>query len=288
VSVFIDEQRERFGVEPICRILGVSVSAYYQRATGERSTRRVEDDRLLELIRELHRRNYFAYGSWRMWKALLRAGEQVGRGRVERLMRANGIRGAKRRGKPWRTTFADAGASRPADLVERDFTASRPDELWFADFTYLRCWEGVVYFAFVIDAYSRAIVGWQFAAHMRTDLVLDALRMALAQRGAGADVALVHHSDAGSQYTSFDYSQALDDYGVLASIGSVGDAYDNATAESLVDSFKTELIRDRVWRTRTQLELAVVEYVAWFNTERLHTSLGGVPPAEFEEQHARR
>ena len=286
--MFIEMERGRFGVEPICEALGVSASAYYHRATGERSARRVEDERLLELIRELHRRNYFAYGSWRMWKALLRAGEQVGRGRVERLMRVNGIQGAKRRGKPWRTTYPNADAYRPADLVERDFTASRPDELWFADFTYLRCWEGVVYFAFVIDAYSRAIVGWQFAAHMRTDLVLDALRMALAQRGAGADVALVHHSDAGSQYTSFDYSQTLDDHGVLASIGSVGDAYDNAAAESFVDSFKTELIRDRVWRTRTQLELAVVEYVAWFNNERLHTSLGGIPPAEFEHHHTRR
>lgn len=281
--MFIDEQRERFGVEPICRVMGVSASAYYQRATGELSARRVEDDRLLELIRELHRRNYFAYGSWRMWKALGRAGEQVGRGRVERLMRTNGIQGAKRRGKPWRTTFADPKAYRPADLVERDFAASRPDELWFADFTYLRCWEGVVYFAFVIDAFSRAIVGWQFAAHMRTDLVLDALRMALTRRGPGADVALVHHSDAGSQYTSFDYTQTLDDHGVLASIGTVGDGYDNAAAESFVDSFKTELIRDRVWRTRSQLELAVVEYVAWFNNERIHTSLGGVPPAEYEQ-----
>jgi len=161
VSVFINEQRERFGVEPICRTLGVSASAYYRRATGQRSARQVEDDRLLELIRELYRRNYFAYGSWRMWKALLRAGEQVGRGRVERLMRANGIQGAKRRGKPWRTTFSNSDTYRPADLVERDFTACRPDELWFADFTYLRCWEGVVSFAFVIDAYSRAIVGWQ-------------------------------------------------------------------------------------------------------------------------------
>jgi len=288
VSVFVDEQRERFGVEPICRVLGVSVSAYYQRATGERSVRRVEDERLLGLIRELHRRNYFAYGSWRMWKALLRSGEEVGRGRVERLMRSNGIQGAKRRGKAWRTTYPNAAAYRPADPVERDFTASRPDELWFADFTYLRCWEGVVYFAFVIDAYSRAIVGWQFAAHMRTDLVLDALRMALTLQGPGADVALVHHSDAGSQYTSNDYSQTLDDHGVQASIGSVGDAFDNAAAESFVDSFKTELIRDRVWRSRSQLELAVVEYVAWFNNERLHTSLGGLPPAEYERHQARR
>ncbi len=149
------------------------------------------------------------------------------------------------------------------------------------------CWEGVVFFAFVIDAYSRMIVGWQFAEHMRTGLVLDALRMALHLRGPGAEVGLVHHGDAGSQYTSFDYTQTLDDHGVLASIGSVGDAYDNATAESFVDSFKTELIRDRVWKSRSQLERAIVEYVAWFNNERLHTSLGGVPPAEYEAQHAR-
>ena len=286
--MFIDKQRARFAVEPICQTLGVSASAYYQRATGHRSLRSLEDERLLDLIRELHRRNYYAYGSWRMWKALGRAGEQVGRGRVERLMRKHGIQGAKRRGKPWRTTRPDANAYRPADLVERDFTAAGPDELWFADFTYLRCWEGVVFFSFVLDAYSRQIVGWQFAAHMRTDLVLDALRMALAVRTPGAEVALIHHSDAGSQYTSFDYSQALDDHEVLASIGSVGDAYDNAMAESFVDSFKTELIRDRVWRTRSQLELAIVEYVAWFNNERLHTSLGDIPPAEYEQQHATR
>ena len=286
--MFIDEQRARFGVEPICTTLGVSASAYYQRATGHRSRRAVADERLLDLIRELHARNYYAYGSWRMWKALGRSGEQVGRGQVERLMRSNGIQGAKRRGKPWRTTRPDGNAYRPADLVERDFTAAGPDQLWFADFTYLRCWEGVVFFSFVIDAYSRQIVGWQFASHMRTDLVLDALRMALAVREPGADVQLVHHSDAGSQYTSFDYSQTLDDHGVLASIGSVGDAYDNAMAESFVDSFKTELIRDRVWRSRTQLELAIVEYVAWFNNERLHTSLGDIPPAEYEQQHATR
>jgi putative transposase len=288
VSVFVDEHRHRFGVELICRTLGVSASAYYQRATGRRSARAVEDERLLELIREIHVANYYAYGSWRMWRALRRLGEQIGRGRVERLMRGNGIRGAKRRGKPWRTTISDPGAKRRPDLVQRDFSAGGPDELWCADFTYLRCWEGLVFFAFVIDAYSRKVVGWQFDDHMRTDLVLDALRMALGLRGPGADLVLVHHSDAGSQYTSFDYSQLLDDHGVLASIGSVGDAYDNALAESFVDSFKTELIRDRVWRTRSQLELAIVEYVAWFNNERLHTSLGGVPPTEHEEARQRR
>jgi len=286
--VFIDENRERFGVEPICETLGVSASAYYQRASGERSVRSVEDERLLERIRDVHERNYLAYGSWRMWRALLRAGEEVGRGHVERLMRRNGIQGAKRRGKPWRTTSSDPEALRSPDLVKRAFVAAGPDELWCADFTYLRCWEGVVFFSFVIDVYSRAVVGWQFADNMRTDLVLDALKMALAQRGPGANVKLVHHSDAGGQYLSNDYTQTLDDHNVLASIGSVGDAYDNALAESFVDSFKTELIRDRVWRTRNQLELAIVEYVAWFNTERLHTSLGGVPPAEFQAHPARR
>ena len=158
--------------------------------------------------------------------------------------------------------------------------------MWFADFTYLRCWEGLVFFAFVIDAYSRRIVGWQFAAHMRTTLVLDALRMALHQRTPGADVALIQHTDAGSQYTSYDYTQTLEDHGVLASIGTVGDAYDNAVAESFVDSFKTELITDRTWATRSQLELAVVEYVAWFNNERLHEMLDDRPPREVEELYA--
>jgi putative transposase len=285
MSAFIEEHRARFGVEPICRTLDVSASAYYKRATGERSERQVDDERLLERIRELHAANYFAYGSRRMWKALLRDGERVGRSRVERLMRAHGIQGAKRRGKPWRTTTADPAAVRHPDLVNRDFTAPAANQLWLADFTYLRCHEGVVFFAFVIDAFSRMIVGWQFAANMRTDLVLDALRMALTTRDPGADVALIHHSDAGSQYLSFDYSQELDDHDVLASIGSVGDAYDNAMAESFVDTFKTELIADRVWRTQTQLELAIVAYVGWFNHQRLHSALGDIPPAEHEALH---
>ena len=223
-----------------------------------------------------------------MWKALLRAGEQVGRGRVERLMRANGIQGAKRRGKPWRTTYPNVGAYRPADLVERDFSREPAGR------------------ALVCGLHLPALLGRRRLLRLRDRRLQPcdrrlAVRRAHAHRPrprraadgarstrAGADVALVHHSDAGSQYTSIDYTQTLDDHGVLASIGTVGDAYDNASAETFVDSFKTELIRDRVWRTRTQLELAVVEYVAWFNTERLHTSLGGVPPAEFEQQHARR
>jgi len=282
VSRYIDEHRGRFGVEPICRTLDVSASAYYHRATGQRSERVTCDERLLGRVREVHAANYYAYGYRKMWLAMRRAGETVGRDHVKRLMRQEAIQGAKRRGKPWRTTIADPAATRSPDLVNRDFTADRPDALWVADFSYVRCYEGMVFFSFVIDVFSRRIVGWQFASHMRTDLVLDALRMALTRRQAGADVDLIHHSDAGSQYTSFAFQQVLDDHHVLGSIGSVGDAYDNALAESFVDTFKTELIADRVWRTRTQLELAIVEWVAWFNNDRLHESLGDIPPAEFE------
>lgn len=286
MSAFVDENRERFGVEPVCRTLDVSASAYYQRATGERSERVVEDERLTRRIRKVHEANYCAYGYRRMWKALLRAGEDVGRGRVQRLMRQAGIQGAKRRGKPWRTTTPDPDARRRPDLVQRNFTASRPNELWVADFSYLRCWEGVVFFSFVIDVHSRMIVGWQFAKHMRTTLVLDALQMALSTRERVDEVRLVHHSDRGSQYTSGDYTQTLSDHNVLASVGTTGDAFDNALAESFVDTFKTELIADRVWRTRSQLELAIVEYIAWFNNSRLHEALDDQPPREIEELYA--
>lgn len=288
MSAFIDEHRERFGVEPICRVLDVSASAYYQRKQASRSARRREDERLLGVIRTTHKRNYEAYGYRRTWKALLRAGETIPRCQVQRLMRSHGIQGAKRRGKPWRTTKPDLSAQRRPDLVQRNFTASEPNRLWVGDLSYLRCWEGVVYFSFVIDVFSRRVVGWQLATHMRTDLVLDALRMALGTREHGADFRLVAHTDRGSQYTSTDYTQVLDDHRVLASVGSVGDAFDNALAESFVDSFKTELIADRVWRSRSQLELAVVEYIAWFNHDRLHEALGDIPPAEFETLHARR
>ena len=287
MSAFIEEHRDRFGVEPICQTLEVSASAYYERAKGNRSARAIEDERLLARIEEIHRANYSAYGYRRTWIALRRRGEDVGRGRVQRLMRQAGIQGAKRRGKPWRTTTPDPKAARRPDLVERDFSATAPNRLWVGDFTYLRSWEGVSYFAFVIDAFSRKVVGWQLASHMRTDLVLDALRMALGQRDHGADFQLVAHTDRGSQYTSADYTQELDDAGVLASVGSVGDAYDNAMAESFVDTFKTELVADRSWHSRSQLELAVVEYVSWFNHERLHESLGDVSPVEFEDLYVR-
>ena len=270
-------------VEPICRIVGVSESAYCKRASGERSRRRVQDERLPGLIRELHARNWFAYGSRRVWLALRREGHEVGRDRIRRLMRQDGIEGAKRRAKRLRTTIPDHAAARPSDLVERNFRAACPDALWVADFTYLRSGQGVVYFSFVLDAYSRRVVGWQVASNMRTSLVLDALRMAVSRRHAGADVQLVHHSDAGAQYRSDDFQQALDDNQVLASIGSVGDAFDNAMVESFVDTFKTELLADRVVTTHRSLQLAIVEWVAWYNQQRLHERIGDIPPDEYEQ-----
>jgi putative transposase len=282
VTAFIDQNRGDFGVEPICRTLDVSASAYHHRKTGKRSGRRIEDERLSVLIREVHRDNWECYGYRRVHAALTRAGESVGRDQVARLMRQNGLEGAKRRGKKWRTTIPDPEAQKRPDLVKRDFTAQAPDRLWVGDFTYLRTWEGRVFFSFILDVYSRRIVGWQLASNMRTTLVLDALRMALATRQPGADFQLIHHTDQGSQYVSFDYSQELNDAGVLASMGTVGDAYDNAMAESFVDTFKTELIKDRVWHSNQQLELAIVEWVAWFNNDRLHSRLGNRPPAEIE------
>ena len=287
MSAFIESQRAAgFAVELVCRTLGVSRSAHYARQSSPPSMRAVRDAELVETIRRLHKANFEAYGYRKMHLALKRAGVQdVGRDRVKRLMREHGIQGAKRRGTKWKTTTPDPHAGRRPDLVERDFTASRPDELYVADLTYLRCWEGLVFLAFVIDVFSRRVVGWQLAGHMRASLVCDALRMAVSTRRRGADVALVHHSDRGSQYTSLEFTQVLDDHEVLQSVGSVGDAYDNALAESFVDSFKTELIADRVWRTRTQLELAIVEYLSWLNHARLHESLDDLTPAEFDAQH---
>jgi len=284
VSAFIDEHRARLGVQPICEVLGVSASAYYHRASGPRSAREVEDERLLELIRVVHKQNYEAYGYRRCWKELLRRGHTgVPRCQVQRLMAENGIRGAKRRGRPWRTTICDPEARERPDLVDRDFSATQPGELLVADFTYVRCWQGTVFFAFVLNVYSRRIVGWQFAGHMRAELVVDALQMALAARERVENVELVHHSDRGAQYTSSELGAVLAEHDVLASVGTTGDAYDNAMAESFVDTFKTELIADRVWRTQTQLELAIVVWVGWYNNTRLHSMLADIPPLEHED-----
>jgi putative transposase len=279
--MFIDEHRDRFGVAPICRAIGFASSSYYARKSRPPSRRSVEDARLLEQIRCLHESNYRAYGARRVWKALERQGVEVGRGRVERLMRSAGLQGAGTPKRRW-TTVPDEHAQRPADLVDRQFTATGPDQLWVCDLTYLKTREGFVYLAFVKDVFSRMIVGWQTSTNLRTDLVLDALEMAAAQRKPDPAGSLVHHSDRGSQYTSFRYTQRLADLGITASVGSVADAYDNAMAESFVSTLKRELVAGRIFASRFEAEIAVFEYLGWFNHRRLHSELGHRPPSEFE------
>jgi putative transposase len=260
-----------------CRLLGVSRSGQYEWAANTPSERALTDAWLTERICAIHQAHGGVYGSPRIHADLrLAHGIRVARKRVEPLMREAGISGMLRR-KHGRTTIQVPGVRVADDLVQRRFSPGAPNVLWVADVTYLRTLEGWLYLAAVQDAYSRAIVGWSMAKHMRAELVVDALQMAVRRRRPPAG--LIHHSDQGSpQYTSIAFNQVLDDDAVLGSIGSVGDAYDNALAESFVDSFKTELIADRVWRTRNQLELAIVDYVAWFNTARLHESLGDIPP----------
>jgi putative transposase len=284
--MFIDEHRDRFGVEPICRALGLATSTYYARKNRPPSQRSADDARLLEQIRHIHADNYRAYGARRVWKALRRQGVGVGRGRVERLMRTAGLQGAGTPKRRW-TTIPDEHAQRPADLVDRHFTASAPDQLWVCDLTYLKTREGFVYLAFVKDVYSRMIVGWQTSTNLRTDLVLDALEMAAAARKPDPASGLIHHSDRGSQYTSFRYTQRLADLGITASVGSVADAYDNAMAESFVATLKRELVQGRVFASRFEAEIAVFEYLGWFNHRRLHSELGDRPPSEFEGHRER-
>jgi transposase InsO family protein len=279
----IDQHKDRFGVEPICRVLEVPTSTYYARKRRPPSARAASDVALLAQIRQVHAANYGVYGARRVWKQLHRDGLGVARCTVERLMRADGLAGV-RRGRKRRTTTPEPAASRPPDLVQRQFTATRPDQLWVADLTYVRTWEGWVYVAFVLDVFSRLLVGWQLASHLRTDLPLDALEMAIWRRQAELD-GLVHHSDAGCQYTSFRYTSRLAELGVVPSIGSVADSFDNAMAESLIGTFKAELIDRQGWRTREEVEFAVVEWVAWYNNRRLHSSIGDIPPVELEANY---
>ncbi len=281
---FIDAHRARFGVEPICRVLEIAPSTYYARRSRPPSRRAVLDAELLGRIRDVHATNYQAYGSRRTWKTLRRQGVEVGRGRVERLMRRHGLKGAQRQAKRRWLTQADEAAPRAADLVERRFVAETPNQLWVCDLTYLKTREGFIYLAFVKDVFSRRIVGWQTAEHLRTDLVLDALEMAVHFRGPAAGE-LIAHTDRGSQYTSFRYTQRLSDLGITASVGSVADAYDNAMAESFVGTLKAELVQGRPFKTRFEAELAVVAYLGWFNHTRLHSSLGDLSPDQFEIDH---
>lgn len=280
---YIAEHRGRFGVEPICRVLGANVSTYYAKDWPP-SARALRDQELAAEIRRVHAENYGVYGARKVWRQLHREGIPVARCTVERLMAREGIHGV-RRGKRRGITRRDLAAARPPDLVDRAFAASRPNELWVADLTEIVTWSGVCYGGFVIDAYSRMFVGWSLATHIRTELPLEALEMAIWRRDTVLD-GLVHHSDAGSQYTSIRYTERLAEAGIAPSVGSVGDSYDNALAETQIGLYKTELVeRHRPWRTREEVELATLEWVDWFNNRRLHSSIGDVPPAEAEGRY---
>ncbi|WP_245617689.1 IS3 family transposase [Nitriliruptor alkaliphilus] len=278
---YIDAHKDEFGVEPICQQLPIAPSTYYAAKSREPSARMLRDAVLMPLLLTLWTANYEVYGIRKMWKALQRAGEAVGRDQVARLMRELGIQGA-RRGKRIRTTRPDASAARHPDLVDRQFIAERPNLLWVTDLTVVPTWGGAVYVCFITDAFSRMIVGWRVATHMRTDMVLDALEMARWKRNSQLE-GLVCHSDAGSQFTSIRYGERLAELGAVPSIGSVGDSYDNALAEAVNSLYKTELIRRKgPWRNVDDVELATLGWVHWFNHERLHSTLGDIPPVEFE------
>ena len=287
----IDEHRERYGVEPMCAVLPMAPSTYFRHKTlaahpERRSARAQRDEELQAAIRRVWDANYQVYGPRKVWRQLTREGIRVARCTVERLMRALGLRGAVR-GRAWLTTTTPASPAVPLpDLVDRDFTVTAPNQLWVADFTYVATWAGFVYVAFVIDALARRIVGWRVSASMRTDFVLDALEQAVYERaGAGLD-GLVHHSDRGTQYLSMRYTHRLLDAGIAPSVGSTGDAYDNALAETVIGLFKTEVIQRRgPWRSREMVELAVLAWVHWFNTGRRLEAIGYVPPAEYEARY---
>ena len=292
---FIKDHKHRFGVEPVCRVLSehgwqIAPSTYYDAARRPPSARARRDELLRTAIARVHKENFGVYGARKVWLALNREGTPVARCTVARLMRELGLRGA-RRGKRVRTTVPDPAAARPADLVRRQFSPAAPDRLWVADYTYVPAWAGMVYVAFVIDAYSRRILGWRAATTMRTALVLDALEQALWTRrreGRGDLAGLIHHTDAGSQYTSIALAERLAAAGVSASVGTAGDAYDNALAESVIGLFKTELIKPRgPWRTAEQVEIATLEYTDWFNHRRLYEACGDIPPAELETAYYR-
>jgi putative transposase len=284
---FIDRHRDRFGVEPICRVLQVAPSSYYATKARPPSARAIRDAQLQVEVKRVYDQNFQVYGAEKIWRQLAREGIRVGRDRVARLMRALGIRGVVRGSKRRTTTPAEA-AQRPADLVERNFSAPAPNRLWVADLTYVATWAGFCYTAFIIDAYSRAIVGWRVATTLRASLALDALEMAIwARQHADLD-GLVHHSDRGVQYLAVRYTQRLADQGAVASVGSRGDSYDNALAEAVNGLYKAELIGPRgPWRTAEQAELATLEWVTWWNQRRLHGALDHIPPAEHEANYYR-
>jgi putative transposase len=287
---FIDAHRETYGVEPICAVLPIAPSTYYEQKARQADPRRQparvqREARLRPEIQRVWQANRRVYGAKKVWKQLNRETIPVARCTVARLMRDLGLRGVVR-GRRTTTTIPDALAARPRDLVERDFRATRPNQLWVADLTYVATWRGFAYVAFVIDVFSRRIVGWRATSSLRSDLALDALEQALYDRET--DAGLVHHSDRGVQYLSIRYTERLAEAGIEPSVGSRGDSYDNALAESVIGLFKTELIRQAgPWRGLDDVEYATLEWVAWFNTQRLLEPLGYLPPAEYEEQYHR-
>jgi putative transposase len=290
---FVDSQHEEHGVQPVLQALQdtpaeIASSTYYAAKTRPASARSVQDTELTALIEQIHTGNYSVYGARKIWHELHRHGVPVARCTVERLMRAAGLRGLLRDKTP-RTTRPAAETDRPRDLVKRDFTAGGPNQLWVADLTYVRTAVGWVYAAFVLDVYSCLIVGWQVATSLYTDLALDALKMAIWRRES-QDVdlrKLVHHSDRGVQYRAIRYTQRLAEAGAVASVGSKGDSFDNAMAEAFNSLYKAELVRNTgPWRGLDDLEMAIVEYIDWYNNRRLHGELGHVPPAEYEALHA--
>jgi transposase InsO family protein len=288
---FINDHRDQFGVEPMCAVLPIAPSTYFRHQSAQvdpanRSRRAQRDDELRREIRRVWDAHFQVYGPRKVWRQLRREGIRVARCTVRRLMRAMGLQGAVR-GRAWITTTQPALASaRPSDLVERDFTATRPNQLWVSDFTYVATWQGFVYVAFVIDVFARRIVGWRVSASLRTDFVLDALEQAIYDRRSDVRMDLVHHSDRGTQYLSMRYTDRLADAGIAPSVGSRGDAYDNALAESVIGLFKTEVIRRRgPWRHLEAVEFATLAWVDWFNTRRLLEPIGYVPPAEYEARY---
>ena len=289
---FIDEHRSTYGVEPICRLLPIAPSTYYAYTAKAldpnlRSDREKRDAELCDEIQRVWDENFEAYGARKVWRQLLREGVDVARCTVERLMRLMGLRGVMR-GKPAKTTVPDPGQPCPLDRVNREFNAPAPNRLWLSDFTYVSTWRGFAYVAFVIDAFARRIVGWRVSTSMTAEFVLDALEQALWDCRPSEDDDLIHHSDRGSQYLSIKYTERLAEAGVEPSVGSVGDSYDNALAETVIGLFKTEVIHRRgPWRGFEAVEYATLEWVDWFNNRRLLSSIGYRSPAEAEAQYYR-
>jgi putative transposase len=288
---FIDDHRKTYGVEPICRVLPIAPSTYCRRKAEQRdptrrSARAQQDEGLRAIIRRIWKEHHQVYGPRKVWRQMGREGLRVARCRVRRLMRDMGLAGAVR-GRAWTTTTQSSPTPEPpGDLVDRHFTATRPNQLWVADLTYVATWRGFVYVAFVIDVFARRIVGWRVASSLPSDFVLDALEQAIYERYDPTTTGLIHHSDRGTQYLSMRYTDRLADAGIAPSVGSRGDSYDNALAESVIGLFKTEVIRRLgPWRHLEAVEFATLDWVDWFNHRRLLEPIGYVPPAEYEARY---